>query len=65
MFKNYRFLIILNVIQGNHNAKVTLFEDVAKIIIGCSTTEYVNSVEKVIKLQLYVTSIYVTASSTL
>ncbi|KAI5683218.1 hypothetical protein M9H77_04446 [Catharanthus roseus] len=40
-----RYLLKLNIIQREQSAKVTLFKDVASIVIGCSSIEYIDSIE--------------------
>ncbi|KAI5671296.1 hypothetical protein M9H77_11660 [Catharanthus roseus] len=41
-----RYLLNLNVIQWRQSTKVTLFEDVASIVIGCSRIKCIDSIGK-------------------
>ncbi|XP_057775412.1 uncharacterized protein LOC130994384 [Salvia miltiorrhiza] len=41
-----RYRITINVIQGDCNARITLFGQVAEVYVGCSVDEYLSSIKE-------------------
>ncbi|XP_057780755.1 uncharacterized protein LOC130999262 [Salvia miltiorrhiza] len=41
-----RYRITINVIQGDCNARVTLFDQAAEVYVGCSVDEYISSIKE-------------------
>ena len=48
----HRLFLRLQVTEGNDKINVVLFEEVATVLIGCSTQEYIESIREVYTITL-------------